>query len=805
MPTVPQFPSSGYVDDGSDYIGTKVLELSEDGLLFELNTDGERTPPQSVTVTNTGTGRVIIRKVLITAGVLDFTLVDANGYPEYLDPGEDFTIIADFTARVDGIAVGIIEIYTDEWNKLPYTIVLSSRTARLPMFDDLYQDLFIRIQQEATARLAGDNTTTSTLTALINAEAATRQTNDNTEIGLRQTLDTTLRALIASSVAAEAAIRLAADNALGSRLTLVEQAQSDDTVFGVDLEARTLISIETSERITADGQEATLRLQLESSFNTALSNATASINTQLTTLANAQGALASQVTTIAANYVTSGQVTSIASALVQTEAIARAAGDAAEASARLLLAATLRTETTNAVGAEATIRSAAILSEQSLRITGDSVNANSILSLHSQLTNARGLAPNGTFQGGAAGWSGGMNFVVGAGGKITPTSPPGAYAVLISAVPIVIDPTRAYLVNCTFKVNVAPCVVYVGVRCYNSTGTYLGNIYDDVAGGEPLMGLQTVSNVMTGEETYPIPTARVGNKFPTGTTKVELCALCNYPDPASVPGSYVQIENLFLDDFTNASVVDARVTQEVNTLVTDQEATATALETLTASFTTAQGNIATLQGGQAANAAAIISANAAILTEQTARANAVLAEATRVNTLLASYTTTTGMNNAITTAVNAEVTNRNSAIASAVAAEASARTTMIASYSTTGAMNSAITAAVSAEASARATAVNAVASNVTSLSTTVGGHTTTISNHTTSINGILGKYGVTIDVNGYVSGFQLNSGGTTSEFIINADNFEIRKPGGGAKTEYSDGNWRIYDSGGTLRVRLGIW
>ncbi len=30
-------------------------------------------------------------------------------------------------------------------------------------------------------------------------------------------------------------------------------------------------------------------------------------------------------------------------------------------------------------------------------------------------------------------------------------------------------------------------------------------------------------------------------------------------------------------------------------------------------------------------------------------------------------------------------------------------------------------------------------------------------------------------------------------------------PGGGRRTEYSDGNWRVYDEAGRLRVRMGVW
>ncbi len=62
-----------------------------------------------------------------------------------------------------------------------------------------------------------------------------------------------------------------------------------------------------------------------------------------------------------------------------------------------------------------------------------------------------------------------------------------------------------------------------------------------------------------------------------------------------------------------------------------------------------------------------------------------------------------------------------------------------------------------------------------------------------------------LDVNGYVSGTRSANNGTTSSFAIRSDVFSIQSPGGGARTEYSGGNWRVYDANGVLRTRMGIW
>ena len=72
----------------------------------------------------------------------------------------------------------------------------------------------------------------------------------------------------------------------------------------------------------------------------------------------------------------------------------------------------------------------------------------------------------------------------------------------------------------------------------------------------------------------------------------------------------------------------------------------------------------------------------------------------------------------------------------------------------------------------------ATASSVTALSTTVGQHTTSINTNTTSINGVTGKYGVTIDSNGGLTGFELLGGGGASDFIVTANKFKIYSSNG---------------------------
>jgi uncharacterized coiled-coil protein SlyX len=69
--------------------------------------------------------------------------------------------------------------------------------------------------------------------------------------------------------------------------------------------------------------------------------------------------------------------------------------------------------------------------------------------------------------------------------------------------------------------------------------------------------------------------------------------------------------------------------------------------------------------------------------------------------------------------------------------------------------------------------ITAQATEINTLSTTVGENTTTIAQVATSVDGIEGKYGVTIDNNDNITGFQLLSGAGGSAFNVRADQFAV--------------------------------
>ena len=160
-------------------------------------------------------------------------------------------------------------------------------------------------------------------------------------------------------------------------------------------------------------------------------------------------------------------------------------------------------------------------------------------------------------------------------------------------------------------------------------------------------------------------------------------------------------------------------------------------------------------------------------------ANASGASATSMQNYVAQYVADHPSGNAINLASYATVSYVTSAIANANGAIATAYQNYVAQYvadhPSGGDLSSYAT--VSYVTSAISGAGFASASSVSTLSSTVGGHTSSISSITSSVNGISAKYGVTIDNNGAVSGFQLLSGSGGSAFIVAADSFKVNKTG----------------------------
>lgn len=199
---------------------------------------------------------------------------------------------------------------------------------------------------------------------------------------------------------------------------------------------------------------------------------------------------------------------------------------------------------------------------------------------------------------------------------------------------------------------------------------------------------------------------------------------------------------------------NAQLETEVNTLVTNLNAEATKLETLTSQFGSYDPATDTFTINNSSN----------IIADLRTYADAESTSAAKIDGINSVFNIVDANGNVIKNLAtfNQEITtyvDANSATASKVSAlEVEVD-------------NNA--AAITAEQTARATEDAAIASSVSALQTTVQGNSNTISVQQQSIDGIEGKYGVTIDQNGNVAGFQLLNGTGGSAFNVSVDAFNI--------------------------------
>ena len=210
---------------------------------------------------------------------------------------------------------------------------------------------------------------------------------------------------------------------------------------------------------------------------------------------------------------------------------------------------------------------------------------------------------------------------------------------------------------------------------------------------------------------------------------------------------------------TDLTAAEAAITNEQTVRATADTAIASDVTTLTATVNQQGTDIAATQ--------------ASVTSEATARATADSAIASDVTTL----TATVNQQGTDITAAEADIVSEQTARANADSAIASDITNLTATVNTGLATNA---AAISSEASARASGDSAVAASVTSLTATVNGVSAAVSTEAAAraaADGVLeAKYGVSLNSNGYITGFSQNNNGTSGTFKILADKFTIIDP-----------------------------
>ena len=262
--------------------------------------------------------------------------------------------------------------------------------------------------------------------------------------------------------------------------------------------------------------------------------------------------------------------------------------------------------------------------------------------------------------------------------------------------------------------------------------------------------------------------------------------------------------------------------------------------------------LATSVSGVAATAAATA---AALTTEETARADGDAALSSSIATVSATASGNTAAilteqtaradgDSALTTSINAvisDVADNAAAVVTEQTARASGDTANADAITALGVTVSSNTSGITAEQTARANGDASLASDITTVTASVAGNAAAItteatarasadSNLGTDIASLEARYGVKLNVNGYVTGFAQNNDGTTGSFKILADEFKIIDPAGssgqagiqvfetsggyatmknvrsaptGERIQWDGDVLKVFDASNVLRVKLG--
>ena len=252
--------------------------------------------------------------------------------------------------------------------------------------------------------------------------------------------------------------------------------------------------------------------------------------------------------------------------------------------------------------------------------------------------------------------------------------------------------------------------------------------------------------------------------------RIENTLALNGQETKTTQDGVTEVKQTIIDINNTVGNNTAAITQEAVTRTDESSAFASLI-------TTVQANVAT-------NAASVV-------TEATARADAISAEATarqavqaNVDTVAASVVTEASAAATATAAVASNVTTLTATVGdntSAISTEATARADADTASATL------ITSLTAAVATANGNIANnynisvnadsALATSVSTVSAAVGVVATSVTTETTArvlADGILeAKYGVSLDANGYITGFSQNNNGSSGTFKITADKFLI--------------------------------
>jgi predicted nucleic acid-binding Zn-ribbon protein len=237
-------------------------------------------------------------------------------------------------------------------------------------------------------------------------------------------------------------------------------------------------------------------------------------------------------------------------------------------------------------------------------------------------------------------------------------------------------------------------------------------------------------------------------------------------------------EELLLNLATNVATATSEIVETLDSRVV---ATEQGIVAQSQAITALQSELTTLDGEQSATADAVT----VLTTRVSDTESGILANASSISSL----TATVGTNTANITEINDVSVTSTSAIAQYVAG-----------LNATVQGNSANISEIN---TVSASSDSAIARAVNSLNVTVGEDTVTLQEVKSVTDGVSAQYSVTIDNNGYVTGFGLVSdiidGNPTSAFIVNADQFAV----GGAGSASTTSPFVVYTTSQTV-VKDGV-
>jgi hypothetical protein len=620
------------------------------------------------------------------------------------------------------------------------------------------------ILAEATAR-----------TSAITVEASARSTGDAnlaTQITTLSASQVAGDATLATAISTEASARASADTAEATaRTTLAARVTTAEGTLATNTAA---ITTEAGARATAVSAEATARGTLATQMRGAYAGSdiasvtTGLLHSERVARSTADTAMATDITTLSTSLTTLNTTTA---ALVAAETTARTTAVLAEASARDTLSAQLRGTytgndvadvTTGLMFSERTARAtedaalssridlisaassgdfgdliAAVETEQTARISGDSAVATSVGTLTTRLDNLK--------DGDGADTSKSLEATI-ADNKSSQVTGDSAIATTITALSTTVDTnltstntliadeatSRATAVSAeaTTRESLATQMrgTYAGTdAALVTTGLVFSERESRITANTSLQTQLTAltATVTTGDTaSAALVTAATTAQATTNTaTASSISALTS-----TVADNDTSVKALIATEATTRATGDSSLSTQITTVSTQSTKTRTYRQTTAPTtgmlagdlwFDTATGNKSYRYSGSAwvvTYDTRLATTAAAVITETSARTTADTALATSITGLT---TTVTGNDTAVRALVTAEASTR----ATADTALTTALTTLSSTVSTNNTTN---TSAVTAEASTRATADTTLSNSITALSSTVTGNDSSV-------------------------------------------------------------------------------